>query len=66
MAVDLDLYEDPSDPPPGYRAVPCPGCSAPGVKPTATRAAAAGPIRGELCIECNGRTWVWWRLNPIN
>src|SRR5262245_10097337 len=31
--VDLDAYDDPDDPPPGYRAMPCPSCAVDYLKP---------------------------------
>ena len=63
-------YEDPTLPPPGYRAITCPDCAEPTLKSTAPRLA-VGPIPGvklapghatSFCRLCRGRQWIWYRL----
>jgi hypothetical protein len=66
-------YDDPTNPPPGYKAIECPDCSLDYLKPSDATKMALGPIPGlstrahrsaSLCTVCRGRTWVWSPLAP--
>jgi hypothetical protein len=67
-------YDDPTDPPRGYKAIDCPDCSAYLLKPSQAPKMSLGPVPGialgaehgrSLCTACRGRTWVWWRLSSV-
>jgi hypothetical protein len=68
--INLGEYDDPTNPPPGFKAIECPSCSEFGPK-RAERKLAIGPIPGvgvtpgsarSFCPRCRGRTWIWWRI----
>jgi hypothetical protein len=72
-SINPDDYTDPNNPPPGYAAVDCPGCSSTGPKPRHLKMA-VGPVPGvgldagnstSFCRVCRGRGWVWYRVADL-
>lgn len=70
--INLGDYDDPTQPPEGFKAISCPGCSrGPSGPKTRETKLATGPIpgvgmtstaAGSFCPRCRGRTWIWWRI----
>lgn len=57
---------DPTDPPPGFKAIACPDCSANSLKPSQANVMALGRQTGlSFCTACRNRGWVWHRLSPV-
>ena len=65
--INLDEFQDPEDPPPGYKAIPCPDCSAHTLKPShgTAKLGAAGGRGVSICQACRNRRWVWWLLSNV-
>ncbi|MEN3307973.1 MAG: hypothetical protein V7603_4175 [Micromonosporaceae bacterium] len=68
--INLGDYDDPTEPPEGFKAIECPGCTMRSLKPAQGAKLAMGPIPGvgapagqarSFCPRCRGRTWIWWR-----
>jgi len=72
--IDPNEYDDPANPPPGYKAIECPDCSLNYMKPSQAPRMSLGPISGvalgadraaSFCTACRGRRWVWWPLSAV-